>query len=322
MRRPASLTGLATAAVVLAGVAGIAPSPIEPHAGLAPSAPGPGPRAAGAETRWPVTPSDAAGALRDLLKEHAPSPLRSGRSIRREPVVQVYAARNFAPAWGPGDDGAGRAALALEALGASVDHGLDPRDYHLADVGRPPRAWTAEREVLLTDGVLRYARDVRDGRLRSAEVESIWAISVGPRPDVAGGLVAALAADADGLRAWLAGLPPPHAGYHDLVAEGRRYRALAGRPGAPRLPPGPPIRPGASDPRVPALRARLAREADGVRHPPLDQTRLDDALAAEIRAFQARHGLVTDGVVGPATRAALDVSPTERIHQIVANLES
>jgi murein L,D-transpeptidase YcbB/YkuD len=81
---------------------------------------------------------------------------------------------------------------------------------------------------------------------------------------------------------------------------------------------------------VAALRRRLAAEgyleaaplpapdgaADGAR-----AVRFDAALAGAVGRFQARHGLTADGVVGPRTRAALDVSAADRARQIEVNLE-
>ena len=40
-----------------------------------------------------------------------------------------------------------------------------------------------------------------------------------------------------------------------------------------------------------------------------------------MRLFQARHGLVTDGVIGPKTLESLNVPVEERIRQIELNLE-
>jgi murein L,D-transpeptidase YcbB/YkuD len=40
-----------------------------------------------------------------------------------------------------------------------------------------------------------------------------------------------------------------------------------------------------------------------------------------LKRFQARHGLTPDGVLGPRSRAALNVPVTARINQIIANLD-
>jgi murein L,D-transpeptidase YcbB/YkuD len=71
---------------------------------------------------------------------------------------------------------------------------------------------------------------------------------------------------------------------------------------------------------VPSLRQRLLRE--GV-EPVTDagSEQFDADLEDAVRRFQARHGLQVDGVVGPRTRAALNVSAAQRVDQLVANLE-
>jgi murein L,D-transpeptidase YcbB/YkuD len=72
--------------------------------------------------------------------------------------------------------------------------------------------------------------------------------------------------------------------------------------------------------RVQALRERLAVEGYG---PTLLRPALvfDAALADALRAFQRRHDLDEDGVLGPDTRRELDVSAEDRLIQIEANLE-
>jgi len=84
----------------------------------------------------------------------------------------------------------------------------------------------------------------------------------------------------------------------------------------PRLAGGATLRPGDHGEAVLALRARLARSGEAPAAAPGDPLRYDAELAAAVRAFQLLHGLEADGIVGPATRAELDLSPRDRRRQI------
>ena len=88
------------------------------------------------------------------------------------------------------------------------------------------------------------------------------------------------------------------------------------------MPLGESLKPGMSDPRVPALRARLA-VTDGADPQAPDGGELiyDDALVAVVKAFQARHGLDVDGVVGKASIVALNVPVETRVQDIVLSME-
>jgi len=73
--------------------------------------------------------------------------------------------------------------------------------------------------------------------------------------------------------------------------------------------------------RVAALRARLIASGDLQQKSYPDEDLFDDALDEAVRAFQKRHGLEVDGVVGPATLTALNTPAEERARQIELNLE-
>jgi murein L,D-transpeptidase YcbB/YkuD len=100
-----------------------------------------------------------------------------------------------------------------------------------------------------------------------------------------------------------------------------QYRELAAAGGWPRIPDGPTLRPGDSDERLPLLAQRLAITGDLPVDAGADPAVYGGALEAAVKDFQERHGLDVDGVVGPATLKALNVTVEQRIEQIRVNLE-
>jgi murein L,D-transpeptidase YcbB/YkuD len=254
-----------------------------------------------------------------------------GKALDKDSLRVFYARRDYALAWdrGEGDpDGAGlapKAAAVYAVLAAADTEGLEPANYHVGDIARLADASTEadriDRDFLITDGVLRYAADVSGGRLSPGQTDE--------RPLPAQGLDCALYMAsatrlaptelADMLRA----LPPSTAEYaalRDRLAE-LRLKMDAG--GWAPLPDGPTIHPGARDPAVPFLRARLvAEERVGPAPPrPANADLYDSGLSAAVAAFQAQHGIKPDGAIGKDTRAALDVSLDARVRQVVVNME-
>jgi murein L,D-transpeptidase YcbB/YkuD len=156
-----------------------------------------------------------------------------GQALRAGVLREFYALTGFEPVWGPDPDGAARAALAIEALHGARDHGLTPAHYGVNALRRRSERGTlgaaVEREFLLTDAILRYAIDLRAGRLRPTAVQPDWGIPPPLREDPVRELVEAI--ESGGLGAWLEVLPPPHEGYARLVAALRALHAAADRAG-------------------------------------------------------------------------------------------
>jgi murein L,D-transpeptidase YcbB/YkuD len=177
---------------------------------------------------WP-----AAADLRGTL-ESADAIRVDGQPLSTEILRELYAAIAFEPIWGADPGGVARTALALEALQGARDHGLRPAHYGLAALKRRAEPSTpeaaVERELLLTDAVLRYAVDVRAGRLRPAAVQADWGLPPPARDSPVRELREAV--ETGSLAAWLDGLPPPHEGYARLVSALRALHAAAGRSGA------------------------------------------------------------------------------------------
>jgi len=78
--------------------------------------------------------------------------------------------------------------------------------------------------------------------------------------------------------------------------------------------------PGARGPEAALLRRRLAM-TDDLPAEAAESDVYDDALAAGVRRFQARHGLEETGIVGPRTLAALNVPVGKRLRQLAASLD-
>ncbi|HEY7653492.1 MAG TPA: L,D-transpeptidase family protein [Methylomirabilota bacterium] len=258
--------------------------------------------------------------IRELVDR--PAELRiDGQRLDLRALRRFYRPRGFAPAWEGNDGGPARASLLLQALATADAHGLDPERYHLVAIrARQASAGgrrATEIELLLTDAFLRYATDVRAGRRPAGSEQVDWGIPAPPF-DAVSALTQGVHRPAT-FATLLASLPPPMKEYRWLVEGLRRYRVIAARNGWPPVPPGALLRPGDDDARVAALRARLAAEDELVSG--TTGTRYDDRLEQGVRRFQTRHGLVADGIVGPATVGALNVAVADRIRQIALNLE-
>ncbi len=230
-------------------------------------------------------------------------------------LVSFYAERGGTPLWTRA-----QVRLPLALLLVADRHGLDPEAYGasrwLHELPADGSNWTGETDREFTTALLRYAGDLAAGRVDPATVDEEWHLE---RPPV--DPLALLDGEPTGaeITARLAALAPTQPLYAGLQQALAHYRELASGGGWPLLGDGPWLREGERHPDVQRLRARLAAESP--LDPVDDPERFDPGLATALRDFQARHGLKVDAVVGPRTRAALNVTAAERVAQLRANLE-
>lgn len=167
----------------------------------------------------------------------------------------------------------------------------------------------------LVRAALDHARAVHAGRLSEADFQKDWGLrppAYDPTPAFAD------AVRQDRIAAWFASLPPPYAGYDGLRKGLQNYRTIAAAGGWQTLASGPDFTIGATGPRVLALRKRLAAEDKDVA---TSGDKFDASLLEAVRRAQRRYGLNPSGIVSTQTLAALNVSATDRVHQIMANME-
>src|SRR5690554_1902134 len=275
-------------------------------------------------TRIVVAPPQTvlARTIRDGLRNTMATAQTSRAASEADQLYYFYGNRHFEPLWlTENPDGTvdfSSAAQDVVALFESAHlEGLDPADYltpdlkidaAMADPGR-----LAALESAFSGAMLRYAQDAQSGRLDPASVSGY--IDIDRKPINEKALLDRLSASSDPASI-LAGFHPDHAEFRalrDLLASHYDGSVTEVEPiGAGKL-----LRLGATDARVPLLRDRLdvslAADADPLVY--------DAQTVAAVEAFQAQIGLNPDGVVGPATIAAINGANGANRATIIANME-
>ena len=220
---------------------------------------------------------------------------------------------------------------AVDILAAAATEGLQPDDYHatalaqaVASAGRGPALGPEAAQQLenaLTTALQRYLGDLRSGRIDPRQIQQNYTPPAAPRIDATTALQQALAAPslADAVRAAAPQVPL----YARLRTELARYRAL-GAPAAWATPlpalPGRKLEAGQAWAGLAQLTQRLVVLGDlpADAQPP---ALYGEALQNGVKAFQQRHALASDGVIGKATLDALAISPAARARQIELAME-
>lgn len=237
-------------------------------------------------------------------------------------LARYYPGASPAPLWVDESGPLPRASQLRAALERSEDEGLSPERYGLAAIeARWQAGGSTERmclDLLLTAGFERYARDLAQGQLVPWEADPTWHLRTSVFDPLA--VLREASPDADVARQ-LDRLSPSHGPYRRLRAALARYRHLGEQGGWDTTLSGPTLQPGDEGARVVALGERLRREGDFEPVASAPGRRWDPVLTDAVRRFQRRHGLLSDGIVGPRTLAALNTPVTERTAQLRRAME-
>ncbi|WP_171015914.1 L,D-transpeptidase family protein [Devosia sp. FKR38] len=230
-----------------------------------------------------------------------------------------YGSRHFEPIWvsqtaSGGVEFSAPAQKILKLFAQAASEGLRPEDYLTADLdvtgvkADPTRM--AELETAFSRAAMRYATHIYTGRIVPSSVSAN--LDIAPKKLDEAGLLVQLATSADPV-AVLNALEPTHPEFLALKAALATFdETQTDRPIA--IPAGRTLRPGMTDERIPTLRQRfeLPLGTDNV---------YDDTLVEAVKTFQAAHDLDVDGVMGPATLAAVNGGAPLTRADILANME-
>lgn len=220
--------------------------------------------------------------------------------------------------------------IALRVLAEAATQGLRPQDYQSEALlqhferskqGGVTPELLAQHDQALTAALERYLSDLRYGRLSPSVLKHRFKVPQTERLDARRYI--ADARQAGRLGEALRQAQPQVPMYAALRDAMNAYRAL-GEPAAWQqdLPPMPrrALKPDESYAGLPLIAARLYVLGDLPQDLGSTEHYSADMVAA-IQRFQARHGLESDGVIGPATLEQLKVKPAERVQQMALTLE-
>ena len=217
----------------------------------------------------------------------------------------------------------------LVQLEALVDDGLEPAAYHPEAIRRAMLTATRDplhrecSDVLASHAYLSALGHLAQGRLPQDRIEPVWhSPDAAATPKAEAHLMSIASEGLEHLEHTFNKARPSLEQYHNLRKAYARLRDQP-EPEWQPIPTGQTLRPGMSDPRVPLLRQRLS--ADGyllaTAGAPGADDRYSDQLVDALKAFQRRHALQDDGVLGSGTLAALNATPQDRLNQLRVNLE-
>jgi murein L,D-transpeptidase YcbB/YkuD len=214
----------------------------------------------------------------------------------------------------------------IKVLEKVDEDGLSSSDYHLPIIlalkenhTDKNSATIADLDLLMTDALIRLGYHLLVGKVDVEALDAHWNMTktIGNLDTV---LSLAEAIESAQIPELIEQLRPNHPYYETLRQGLARYRSIRDQGGWPEVPPGSALKPGMTDPRILLVRSRLNVTGE-LDYADVTSDTYDEALVMAVKRFQENHGLTPDGIVGPATLAAMNVPIQARIDQIKVNLE-
>jgi L,D-transpeptidase YcbB len=242
----------------------------------------------------------------------------------------IYVERANAPLWSRDGHATAQAQALVRELQRADSYGLQREDYAgdaIAQLAEKPTGTGAAEtghwarfDVQLSGAALRFMSDLHYGRVKPAAAG--FNLPEMHQPLDLGATLSALAGSSDVGQA-IGAIEPPFHHYALLKSALAKYLDLAQRPELKSLPAiAGSLKPGDAYAGAPALRRLLIALGDlPAGSAAADDTTFSAELSDGVRAFQQRHGIAPDGVLGKSTFNVLTTSFAKRVRQIDLTLE-
>ena len=221
----------------------------------------------------------------------------------------------------------------IQIFQQAASKGLNPEDYDasrwdsrvakLQPAGATPSGSDqVHLDLALTVSTMRYISDLHIGRVDPSHFK--FGLNYGPTKLDLGHMLRNQVLQAPDVNGVLPQVEPPFAGYVRDEQALATYSKLAAQGDGPPLPvPAKSIHLGNAYPGMPQLIARLRQLGDL----PSDSAAAANtavyqgAVVDAVKHFQQRHGLQTDGILGPGTVAAINTPLVQRVIELQLALE-
>ena len=237
-------------------------------------------------------------------------------------IANIYARNGFRRLWGQPHDVKQLMAL----IQTAADEGLNPEDYLFSFLTARLATDTGSsidevsRDLLLSDVFLRLAYHYYYGKTNPKKLYRGWNFSQIQHSIDPVSLLLQAAQDSS-IKQSLLHLLPAISHYAALRKGLKQYRNIEFNGGWATVPPGPLLKKGMTNERIPWLQSRLRASGDLALGTPVSRDAFTSEVEQALIRFQQRHGLKPDGIAGPDTISAMNVPIANRIEQLRANME-
>jgi len=248
-------------------------------------------------------------------------------TVRSPEFVGIfYDLLEYQPAWTDPD----YVGEMINLLGDSGLEGLNPDDYHYGEMQALRREYKADQadkdniraqfDILLSDGILLYARHLLEGKVDPRTMDSSWNYA---RRDFVPEVVAASLVQAISERRVgqvLAQLKPDVPAYRQMKKELAYYRELADSEQFFLVPAGDVLKPGQTSESILLLRRRLTQLGYLPLSAPASEY-FGTTLEGAVREFQRDHSIDSDGIAGKQSFAVLNMTFQQRVDKLRINMD-